>query len=81
MEHHIFPSLAKVTMVTTTFDLWMFCGLFVTFTLVVNYIDKKWDPCHTTMGIFEVHETTWATMILQLKDLLVQYDLLNKVIA
>jgi hypothetical protein len=33
------------------------------------------------MGIFEVHETTWATMTLQLKDLLVRYDFLNKVIA
>jgi hypothetical protein len=81
MEHHILPSLAKVTMVTTTFELWIFCGLFDTFALVVNYINKKWEPCHTTMGIFEVHETTWATMTLQLRDLLVQYDLLNKVLA
>jgi len=81
MEHHILPSLAKVIMVTTTFDLWMFHGLFDTFTLVVNYINQKWEPCHTIMGIFEVHETTWATMPLQLRDLFVKYDLLNKVIA
>jgi len=71
MEHHILPSLAKVIMVTTTFDLWMFHGLFDTFMLVVNYINKKWEPCHTTMGIFEVHETMWATMTLQLRDLFV----------
>ncbi len=30
MEHHILPSLAKVTTVTTTFDLWMFCGYLYT---------------------------------------------------
>jgi hypothetical protein len=67
MEHHILPSLAKVTMVTTTFDLWMFHGLFDIFVLVANCINKKWEPCHTTMRIFEVHKTTWATMTLQLK--------------
>jgi hypothetical protein len=59
----------------------MFHGKCDTFALVVNYIDKKWKPCHIAMGIFEVHEIIWVTMALQLKDLLVQYNLFDKVIA
>jgi hypothetical protein len=39
-------------------------GRFDTFVLVVNYINKKWEPCHTIMGIFEVHETTKVAMAL-----------------
>jgi hypothetical protein len=36
MEHHILPSFDEAAMVTTTFDLWMSCGEFNTFSLVVN---------------------------------------------
>jgi len=39
-----------------TFDLWMSCGGFDTFALVVTYINSKWEPCHITISIFEVHE-------------------------
>jgi hypothetical protein len=48
------------------------------FALVINYINKKWPPHHVTMGLFEVHETT---MVIQLKALLVQNELLDKVIT
>jgi hypothetical protein len=47
----------------------------------MNYINKKWEPCHVIVGIFEVHETLGATIVVQLKDLLTQYNLLNKVIT
>jgi hypothetical protein len=33
------------------------------------------------VGIFKVHETLGASMVVQLKDLLVRYNLLDKVIA
>jgi hypothetical protein len=33
------------------------------------------------MGIFEVHETLGASMVVQLKDLLAPYNLLDKLIA
>jgi hypothetical protein len=36
----------------------------------VNYINKKWEPCHVTMGIFEVHEALGVAMAVQFKDLL-----------
>ncbi len=51
------------------------------FALVVNYINKKWKPGHIIVGIFEVHETLRATMVIQSNDLFVHYDLLDKVIA
>jgi hypothetical protein len=59
----------------------MYCGRFDTFVLVVNYINKKWELCHTNVGIFKVHETLRATMVLQSKDLLAWYDLLDEIIA
>ncbi len=81
MEHRILPSFDEATMVTTTFDLWMSCGEFNTFSLVVNYINKKWEPFPITMEIFLIHVTIGVAMDLQLKDLFVWYDLLEKVIA
>jgi len=48
----------------------MFQTSFDTFALVVNYINKKWQPCHILMGLFEVHETTRVAMAIQLKALL-----------
>jgi hypothetical protein len=49
--------------------------------MVVNYINKKWEPCHVIVEIFEVHETLKATMAIQLKDLVTQYNLWDKVIT
>jgi len=70
MKQHILLSFTKISTIITIFDLQRFDGKFDTFALVVNHINKKWKPCHITMGIFKVHEIIWATMVLQLKDLL-----------
>jgi len=51
------------------------------FAFVENYINKSWETSHITIGIFEVHETTNATMVVQLRDLFIRYELLDKVIA
>jgi len=52
MEHHVFPTLVDAIIVITTFDLWMFRGCFDMFVVVVNYINKKLEPCHVIMGVF-----------------------------
>jgi hypothetical protein len=39
------------------------------------------EPCRINVGIFKVHETLGATMAIQLKDLIVHYDFLHKVIT
>jgi hypothetical protein len=64
MECHILLQLAEAT----TFDLWMSQIGFDTFVLVVNYINKKWKPCHIIVGFFEVHETMGVAMVMQLKE-------------
>jgi hypothetical protein len=33
-----------------------------TFAMVVNFLNDSWEPSHVTMGIFEVQNTTSATM-------------------
>ncbi len=82
MDCHILHALAKAIIVTTTLDLWMSHGRFDTFALVVNYIiNNKWEPCHITIGIFKVHETSRTTMDLQLKDQFSHFDLCDKVIT
>jgi hypothetical protein len=81
IEIHILPSFDEATMVITTFDLWMSCGEFNTFSLIINYINKKWEPFPLAMGIFLIHVTIGVAIALQLKYLLVWYDLLDKVIT
>jgi hypothetical protein len=70
IECHVLLALIETTTSVVTFDLWMFQISFDTFALVVNYINKKWQPCHIIVGLFEVHETTRAIMAIQLKALL-----------
>jgi hypothetical protein len=65
-----FLAFVDAIIVITIFNLWMSQGGFNMFALVVNYINKKWEPCHVTMTIFEVHETSRVAMAIQLKDLL-----------
>jgi len=81
MDCHVFLALVEVIIVIATFNLWMSCEGFDTFALVVNYINSKCEPCHITIGIFEVHETSIVAMVLQLKDLLTHFDLCDKVIT
>ncbi len=71
MEWYMLPMLVETTIITTTFDLWMFkAGGFETFVLVVNYINKKWEACHITIRIFEIKEALGVAMVVQLKDFL-----------
>jgi hypothetical protein len=81
MECHVFLIPVNAITVTATFDLWMSWRGFDTFVLAVNYINKKWEPCHVTVGIFKVHETLGVAMVVQFDDLLAWYNLLDKIIA
>jgi hypothetical protein len=64
-----------------SFDLWMSCVGFHTFVIVVSFINVSWEPCHVTIGIFEIHNTTNATIANQVKSLLNSFNLLDKVIT
>jgi hypothetical protein len=64
----------------TTFDLWMSRSSYDTFALVINFFNLSWIPCHISIGLFEAHDTFGATLIKQMKILLVEFNLKNKVI-
>jgi hypothetical protein len=49
--------------------------------MVVSFIDDVWEPIHVDMGIFEVHNTVNANMVVHVKVLLNSFGLFNKVIA
>jgi hypothetical protein len=38
-------------------------------------------PCHVAMGLFEATNTFWVAMVMQVKDLLSLYNLLDKLIT
>jgi hypothetical protein len=51
-----------------------------TFATVVNFINNSWEPTHVTIGVFEMQNTTSATMANQVKILLDSFGLFDKVI-
>ncbi len=51
------------------------------FTLVINFINSHWVPCHVRMDLFEAIDTFGVTMATQVKVLLLFYNLLDKLIT
>jgi len=68
-------------MATTSFDLWMSKFGHNTFILVINFINSEWVPCHVTMGLLGTTNMARIAMVMQVKDLLSFYNLLDKIIA
>jgi hypothetical protein len=38
------------------------------FVLIVHFLNDKWEPCHVTIGFFEIVDTFRNAMILQMND-------------
>jgi hypothetical protein len=74
MDLHVQPSFVTITIIFTSFDLWMSRGGANIFALVINYLDENWITQHATIGSFEVQETKGSTMALQLQGLLEKMD-------
>jgi hypothetical protein len=49
--------------------------------LVINFINSLWVFCHVTMGLFKTINMSEIAMVVQVKDFLSSYNLLNKLIA
>ncbi len=81
MDHHVLVNLALTTVVSASFDVWMSCGKFDTFALVINVLRDNWVPMHIIVGLFEVNETTRHSMAIQLQVLLDKFGILHRVIA
>jgi len=63
MERYVLLALTKATTMIAIFDLWMSQGCFDMFMFIINYTNKQWETCHIIVGIFEMHETSSATMV------------------
>ncbi len=52
-----------------------------TFALVINYLNNFWNLMHVSVGLSEIHETTWFSMVDQLCTFLEKFNLMHYVIA
>jgi hypothetical protein len=77
----MFPTIEKCAIMTTTFDLWMSRSKYDTFSLVINFINQSWFPCHIIVELFEAFNTSSATLAKQMKVLLVEFNLASKIIT
>ncbi len=64
MELYLLPHLEFVINTFNSFDIWMSKGDINTFAFVINYFNEACIPRHTTMGLFEMHETNGNAMAL-----------------
>jgi hypothetical protein len=53
MDQHVMPNFASTTILSSSFDLWMFCNNMDIFTLVINFFGDTWVPMQVVMGLFE----------------------------
>jgi hypothetical protein len=47
-------SLAFITIMSISFDMWMSYNNVDIFALVINFLNDIWVPMHIIMGLFEV---------------------------
>ncbi len=80
-QEYMLPKLKQCYSVITSFDLWMSKGAHDVFTLVINFLNEKWQPKHVTIGLFEANETIGQAMARNLTELLNKYDLRKKNVA
>jgi hypothetical protein len=59
---YVHPTLADYISATCTFDLWMSKGVHDVFVVVVNFLSNKWEAKHITIRLFDVSNTSGATM-------------------
>jgi hypothetical protein len=63
----------------TTFDLWILSSGYDTLAFVVNFINQDRFPCNITIGLFETPDTSNVIVVEEVKVLLVEFNLTNKV--
>jgi hypothetical protein len=61
--------------------LWLFRAGMDTFVLIVHFLNAQWEPCHITVGFFEIANTIGSAMALQVNDVLAKHGFITWVIA
>lgn len=81
-ENFVSPSLASYYIYIMSFDLWMSkVDIFDTFVLIIQFLNDKWEPCNVTEGCFEIQQSTWSVLALQLNDLFAKHKLNGHVLT
>lgn len=81
LTEYVQLTLAKCLITTCNFDLWMSKGGHYIFTIVVNFPSTNWELKHITIGIFEAHDMSGATMVVKLKQILDKFSFTQKILA
>ncbi len=80
MEEYV--SLMMSTCVTiSTFNLWMFRIGFDTFAMIVNFVNNNWVSTYYIIGLFEVPNTFGVALVKIVKPLIIQFQLVDKVLV
>jgi len=78
---HVLPNLTFVTIISTSFNLWIFKDNVDIFALVTKNLNESWTLMHVTMDLLEVNETSGWSMAIQLESLFSKFGLMHCVIA
>jgi hypothetical protein len=62
MLTYVCLALVDCILAICTFDLWMSKGVHDVFVIVVNFLSSKWEAEHIIIGLFEMSDTSGATM-------------------
>ncbi len=74
-QEYMLLKLKQFYYVIASFDLWMSKGARDVFTLVINFLNEKWQPQHITIELFEANKIIGQYMVRNLIELLDKYDL------
>nr|XP_024359895.1 uncharacterized protein LOC112274515 isoform X1 [Physcomitrium patens] len=81
IEKNILPSLRGCVSATVTFDLWMSRRGVNSIATVVHFINESWETCHVTIGVLEASVIAGEELVMEVKDLLSSFNLMDKIIA
>jgi hypothetical protein len=77
MERYVILIVAKHATTIASFDLWMSKSRCDTFAVVINFINDQWVPCHVIVAFFEPRNTSSVALTIQMKSLLVEFNITN----
>jgi len=81
MLTYVHPTFVNCILTTCTFDLWMSKGAHDVFAIVVNFLSNKWEAKHITIRLFEMFDTSGATMAPRLQQLIDKFFFTRKILV
>jgi len=63
-DKYVYWSLESCHSCIVSFHLWMSKAGVDTFVMIVHFLNDQWEPCHITIGFFEIVNITKSAMAL-----------------